>query len=48
MTDTTVLATVAPLLADRRAQAVLAVLLALVAGLLLGPGEAAAIPRGVS
>ena len=42
-TATTMLATaLLPLLLDRRAQAALAVLLALAAGLLLGPGEAAA------
>ena len=40
-------AAVAPLLADRRLHA-LAALLALLAGLLLGAGEAAAIPRGPS
>ena len=35
-------AVISLLLADRRAQAALAVLLALAGGLLLGPGEAAA------
>ena len=37
-----IVAAVLPLLLDRRAQAALAVLLALAAGLLLGPGEAEA------
>ena len=39
---TAIVAAVAPLLRNRRAQAALALLLALAAGLLLGPGEAAA------
>ena len=39
---TTAITAVPPLLLDRRAQAALAGLLALAAGLLLGPGEAAA------
>ena len=38
----TIVAAVAPLLLDRRAQAALALLAALAAGLLLGPGEAEA------
>ena len=41
-----VVAAVTPLLADRRAQGALAVLLALAGGLLLGDSEAAARPRG--
>ena len=36
------------LMLDRRAQAAVAVLAALAAGLLAGSGEAAAIPRGGS
>ena len=43
---TSVIRTVTPLLLDPRAQAAVAVLAALAAGLLLGPGEVAAIPRG--
>ena len=45
---TTVMNAVMPLVLNRRAQAALAVLAALAAGLLLGPGEVAAIPRGPS
>jgi hypothetical protein len=42
---TTVMRPVLPLLFNHRTQAVGAVLAALAAGLLLGPGEAAALPR---
>jgi hypothetical protein len=43
---TTVIRVMTPLLFDHQAQAVVAVLAALAAGLLLGAGEAAAWPRG--
>ena len=43
---TTVISTVTLLVLDRRAQAAVAVLAALVANLLLGPGEVAARPKG--
>ena len=43
---TTVMNAVMPLVLNRRAQAAVAVLAALVAGLLLGSGETAAFPRG--
>jgi hypothetical protein len=43
---TTVMHAVLLLVLDRRAQAALAVLAALAAGLLLGSGEAAAFPQG--
>ena len=42
----TVMRPVLPLLFDRRVQAVVAVLAAVAAGVLLGPGEAAAWPKG--
>ena len=42
---TTVNGTVLLVLFDYRTQALVAVLTALVAGVLLGPGEAAALPR---
>ena len=43
---TTLLKTMMPLLFNHQAQAAIAVLAALAAGVLLGPGEAAAWPRG--
>ncbi len=45
---TTVIRVVLPVVLDRRPHAVVAMGAALAAGLLLGPGEAAAIPRGGS
>jgi hypothetical protein len=43
---TAVIHAVMPLVLDRRAQAAIAVLAAVAAGLLLGPGEAAAWVKG--
>ena len=43
---TTMMHAITLLLLDRRAQTAVAVLAALAAGLLLGSGEAAALPRG--